>query len=179
MRLHPCLAALPILASLAGCHAEYVRSHAAFDFDCPRAAVDVQSEGYSHYEASGCGQVAEFVCIRGGCVREGEVHVPERYATLGPVQQSMFDTGPARIVVSSAVGAAADACRDEDGTHGAGEARLTFTPDGRVKQVVLDERFDGSGTGACVLHRLVGTQIPPYRGGAETVDVPFFVAAAD
>jgi len=87
-----------------------------------------------------------------------------------------LESGPAQSIAAQAATAAAAACRDEAGPHGAGDARVTFQPDGTVTSVVLDERFDGSRTGACMSSRLRATRIPRFPGCEDSVDVPFFLA---
>jgi hypothetical protein len=162
------------------------RARAADAFSCEQADVELIAMGDGAFQARGCGSTAVFVCSGGprygDCVREGEIssHDPTADIVLPEAkpQGPVFDREGARASIKSAVLKADAECAEKPGPHGTGVAVVTFGANGQVAKVELDERFDASETGACMMSHLATPKVAPFAttSGA-TVRVPFFVRA--
>jgi hypothetical protein len=150
--------------------------------------VDVSTLGPGTYVTEGCGERATFTCFHQGrrdtfgdddvCVREGEIasEDPPPDPPEPPVPSGV-DRPQALAAVRGLAQQAGQACREEEGPHGIGEASVVIGPAGTVTSVTLDARFDGSRTGACVSDHLREASLPPFPGPPIRVHVPVYVQA--
>jgi len=87
-----------------------------------------------------------------------------------------FDKAAASAAMGSARSAAM-ACKQEGGPQGNATVRVTFAPNGRSTNAVIDgPPFAGTPVGGCIASKFRGLQIPPFGGSPVTVrvTVPIF-----
>jgi|GEM_PF-683882 len=87
-----------------------------------------------------------------------------------------FDKAAASTAMGSARSAAMS-CKQEGGPQGNATVRVTFAPNGRSTNAVIDgPPFAGTPVGGCIASKFRGLQIPPFGGSPVTVriTVPIF-----
>jgi eukaryotic-like serine/threonine-protein kinase len=90
------------------------------------------------------------------------------------VDPNAFSESAARARLSQANGVLAF-CTKEGGVTGAGNAMVTFAPDGTVSNVVLNPPYAGTKEGACVTSQFRRAKISAFTGTAQTLRHTFEV----
>jgi len=96
-------------------------------------------------------------------------------APVPPDQRAPLNRGAALAALGSA-SSAASACKRADGPSGSGSVKVTFSPEGSTKSVIVSAPFAGTAVGQCVAGAFRSAHVPPFSGSSITIPKSFRIA---